>query len=158
MEEWKQFKIATVGRAKKNGVNNFFTIWEISNLGNVRKTSTKTGITSEVKPSLTGGHPDSRYLALGFNDHFKYVHRIVALHFVPNHDPVTLIEIDHIDGDKQNNVWTNLRWVTSKYNQSVKKIQCPHCGLNAVGARFSNHIYWCHDNPHRGLSTKTKIE
>lgn len=42
------------------------------------------------------------------------VHRLVALCFVAN--PDNLPEVDHIDGDKQNNHKGNLRWVTRGFN------------------------------------------
>lgn len=40
----------------------------------------------------------------------KYVHRLVAEAFLPNHKGKP--EIDHIDGDRMNNLVTNLRWAT----------------------------------------------
>ena len=44
----------------------------------------------------------------------RYLHRLVALMFIPTGD-VTM-QIDHINGDKQNNDWRNLRWVTNRQN------------------------------------------
>lgn len=45
----------------------------------------------------------------------KYIHRMVAETFIPirieGYDTV-----NHIDGDKQNNHYTNLEWCTPKYN------------------------------------------
>ena len=38
------------------------------------------------------------------------VHRLVALMYVPN--PFNYKEVDHIDGDKSNNSFENLRWCT----------------------------------------------
>ena len=46
----------------------------------------------------------------------KYVHRIVAKAFVPNDDPLNKTHVDHIDGNKHNNHYTNLQWVTRSEN------------------------------------------
>jgi len=42
------------------------------------------------------------------------VHRLVAEYFVDN--PSDLIEVNHIDGDKENNKFDNLEWVTHAAN------------------------------------------
>ena len=44
------------------------------------------------------------------------VHRIVALAFINNSDPIKKIEVDHINRDIYNNRVVNLRWCTSKQN------------------------------------------
>lgn len=44
-----------------------------------------------------------------------FVHRIVAQSFIPN--PNHFPEVNHIDGNKQNNSISNLEWVSSSQNQ-----------------------------------------
>lgn len=44
----------------------------------------------------------------------KAVHRLIAECFIPN--PRDLSDVDHIDGNRRNNVISNLRWVTHGEN------------------------------------------
>lgn len=44
------------------------------------------------------------------------VHRLVANHFITKPDTEEYVEVNHKDGDKRNNVVTNLEWVTRAEN------------------------------------------
>lgn len=55
----------------------------------------------------------------------QLLHRLVALAFIPNDDPLRKLTIDHIDGNKSNNNVSNLRWLSIGDNvrayQELKK-------------------------------------
>ena len=50
-----------------------------------------------------------------------YIHRLIAIHFIPN--PENLPEIDHKDRNRANNNIENLRWSTRSDNQKNKEIK-----------------------------------
>ena len=66
-----------------------------------------------LKPSDVLGYLQINLYKDGKYKYF-YVHRLVALHYIPN--PHNYPEVDHIDRDRQNNSIDNLRWVTKTMN------------------------------------------
>lgn len=94
--------------------------YEISNLGRIRSLDryrSKDGIF--LKGVLRKPQMDSRgYYQIGLYKDSKQklvlLHRLVASHFIEN--PESKEQINHIDGNKLNNVSNNLEWCTRKEN------------------------------------------
>lgn len=98
MEIWKSL----------NGYND---LYEVSNLGNVR--NKKTGIIKTASKDRDGYF--RVYLRESGKDKERFVHRLAAISFIEN--PYEKPEVNHIDGNKQNNKLSNLEWVTGEENE-----------------------------------------
>lgn len=74
------------------------------------------------------------------------IHRLVAFAFVNNLDFTIKKHVNHIDGNKQNNHYTNLEWVTPSENHRHKfrVLKCKHGASGKFG----------YDNP----TSKTVIQ
>ena len=66
----------------------------------------------------------------------RKVHRLVALIYIPNPDEENLDEVNHKDGNKQNNDYTNLEWSNSFLNNKHAR----DTGLNNISE--SNRNRW----------------
>ena len=92
-------------------VQGYNDLYEVSNLGNIRMRETKYqksfGIDRDGYACVT--------LRERGRDKRRFVHRIVAITFLDN--PESKPEVNHIDGNKQNNALENLEWVTNAENE-----------------------------------------
>ena len=93
------------------GYEGYYQASTYGRIRNVEKGRVLKGSTNgRYKTILVGGKKYKRY----------YVHRLVAIIFIPIPDgyknSVDELEIDHIDGDINNNSVSNLRWCTTKEN------------------------------------------
>ena len=118
------------------------TQYEVSNLGNVRNKNTKVVLSQED----TG----NGYLCVGLQmDKGVYkktrVHRMVAMTFLEFQRTEERNEVDHINGNKSDNLDDNLRWCNHKENMNnlvirrkirrgVKRyrLQLQNCNCNMV--------------------------
>lgn len=107
-------------------IEGYENLYQVSNMGRVR--SLRYGKSKILKNSVNKGS----YCKVGLvkNSVYKnfYVHRLVAIHFIPN--PDNKPHIDHINTDRTDNTVflnedgsvnydkTNLRWVTNKENHN----------------------------------------
>lgn len=86
--------------------------YEVSNYGNVRSTSYKG--TKILKPAKTrNGYLNVVFCIKQCKVH-KFIHRLVADAFIDN--PNHLEQVNHINGNKEDNRVSNLEWCTQEYN------------------------------------------
>lgn len=110
-------------------------IYQVSNLGRVKSVerrvrnhksgSTRLQKEQIITPTDNGNGYKIVCLRSKTNRKNKYVHRLVAEHFLDN--PLGKGYVNHIDYDKSNNVVTNLEWCTVSENvaHSVEHMRKP---------------------------------
>ncbi len=113
-------------------IDTYNGLYQISNFGRLRNAK---GLIMSQKPSK-----DGYVRILLFNEgkyKAEYVHILVARHFVkkPNGEK---LEVNHIDGDKANNIFTNLEWVTPSQN-TLHAIEHKLRSVNPIKGKFGQN-------------------
>lgn len=101
-EEWRKIPI--------EGMDNY----EVSNFGRVKTLRFKGGKVLTPKRFHQKGYPIARIREDGKTEKAFFIHRLVALAFIPN--PKDYPQVNHIDCDKTNNHFSNLEWCTNRMN------------------------------------------
>lgn len=120
-------------------VENYDGIYQISSLGRVKNSK---NLIMKTKPSNDGYVRILLYKSGKYKAH--YLHILVAKAFIDN--PQNKAEVNHIDGNKNNNVISNLEWVTRRENHfhAVKmglKPVCPTIGKYGSKNPCSKPVY-----------------
>lgn len=141
-------------------VKHYEGLYQVSNYGRVKSLErdtfmpdgTRNGhITEHIMPQhsnfnkKTGSGGYMTVILYKYNKGKKeFVHRLVAMAFIPN--PDNLPQVDHINTDKLDNTVENLRWVTAKQNcwnpltrEKTKKADRSKCGAKGERNGATTH-------------------
>lgn len=123
-EEWKD-------------VPGYEGIYKISSLGRVLSSYSR----KILVPCYSGKKPKQYYAVTLAKDGIKtryYIHKLVALAFIPNPNGYT--DIDHINTNKEENTVTNLRWCSQSMNMNNPLTRAKIAKFNAtIGKKGIKH-------------------
>jgi len=112
MEEWRD-------------IPGYEGLYQVSNLGRVKSLARSivrgNGYKQTFKERILRPGPTNGYFTVCINRKSEYVHRLVAITFVPN--PNNLREVNHINSDRSDSRVENLEWVSTRDNALHARIR-----------------------------------
>ena len=98
-------------------VKDYVGYYQVSNLGRIKSLPRNGTINTEkiLKPNIIKNGYCQVCLQKDGKRKYEKVHRLVAETFIPNTN--NLPQVNHKDGNKQNNNANNLEWCSVSYNQ-----------------------------------------
>lgn len=127
MEEWKD-------------IEGYEGLYQVSNMGRVK--SLHFGKEKILKTSNDGNDYQVVVLCKHGEHNTLRVHKLVAVAFVDGYFKGAVV--NHIDENKQNNVWTNLEWCTQRYNVNYSYLKNRY-GLDEFLTDYLNDIKYGDD-------------
>ena len=120
---WKLTPISNLMKEEWREIKGYEGYYEVSNIGNIRSieryvnSKNKSIAFKKAKSIKSSKRGDYISVKLSRENEEKTfsVHRLVALMFIPN--PENKLEVNHIDGNKLNNFFSNLEWCTRSENE-----------------------------------------
>lgn len=125
-------------------VQGYAGIYEISNLGRVKSLSRvierkdgNTRVTEDriILPFTTKAGYSQIVLCKDGVRKKHYIHRLVALAFIPNDNPIEKIVVNHKDENPKNNNVVNLEWCTQRYNMRYGKMQAKLVKIDVIDSK-----------------------
>jgi len=139
-------------------ITGFEGLYSVSNLGNIKSHSRKANISNGkfrimkeriLKPQITFNGYNAIVLNNGDKHKMFKIHTLVATHFIQN--KLKHKEINHIDGNKLNNHFSNIEWCSR--SQNIKHSY--DNGLRSFNSKMRNALLDA--NCKKVFCTKTRI-
>jgi hypothetical protein len=158
MEHYKNFSLEPIVYQNESGLDcieqwkdipDYEGLYQVSDLGRVKsleKTLIKNKIKCVYKALIKKPHISKRgYWEIGLCKNSlgitKKIHRLIAISFIDN--PKNHPQVNHIDGNRLNNIISNLEWVNNRENS------CHRVKSSNWTSKFTGVSYFKRDNKWR---------